>query len=110
MTFNVDPAALRAAAAKIGDSRRVAEAAKSYVLQHGSFSLHDQGLIGNLAPGHRNLMNDLDQMLSRLSQLGDASEKALKQTAERYEKTDRDAEARVDASYPEVPRSHPDRD
>lgn len=110
MTFNVDPAALRAAAVKIGDTQRVAEVAKSYVLQHGSFSLHEQGLIGYLAPGHRNLMSDLDQMLSHLGQLGSASEKALKQTAERYGKTDRDAEAKVDASYPAVPRSHPERD
>lgn len=110
MTLNVDPAALRAAAKKIGDTQRVAEAANNYVLLHGSFSLHEQGLIGNLAPGHRNLMSDLAQMLSHLSRLGDASEEALKQAAERYETTDRDAAAKIDASYPEVPRSHPDRD
>jgi hypothetical protein len=103
MTFHVDPAALRTAAAKIGDTRRVTDTAESYVRQHGSFTLHEQGLIGDLAPGHRHLMSDLSRLLSHLGQLGDASAAALKTTAERYEKTDHAAAAKLDASFPETP-------
>jgi uncharacterized protein YukE len=110
VSFHVEPEALRTAATKIGDAERVAEAAKEYVTRNGSFSFHERGLIGDLAPGHRNLMSDLEQMLTHLGKLGEGSRAALRQAANEYEGTDRDSAARVDASYPPVPRPHPERD
>ncbi|WP_306215023.1 WXG100 family type VII secretion target [Actinoplanes sp. RD1] len=110
MSFHVDPAALRTAASKIGDADRVAELAREYVTRHGTFSFHEQGLIGELAPGHRNLMSDLERMLTHLGKLSDESKTALRQAADGYEHTDSDNAARLDASYPPVPRPHPERD
>ena len=46
MTFRVEPAALRRYAGQLADGRRVADAAGSYVQRHGSFSLHEKGLLG----------------------------------------------------------------
>jgi uncharacterized protein YukE len=102
MTFRVEPQALRRAAAEIGDTARVAAAAGRYTNEWGDFSLHDSGLIGKAAPGHRRLMADLTQMLAHLGELGHESARALAQTADHYEHTDQAAEARVDASYPVV--------
>jgi hypothetical protein len=108
MTFEVEPTALRTGAVKVGDAARVAEAAGRYVTQHGSFSFHERGLIGFLAPGHRHLMSDLQQVLTQLGHLGDASRTALNQIADRYEHTDLNTEANLDATYPAVRRAHPD--
>lgn len=110
MSFEVEPAALRAGASQVGDATRVAEAANGYVAQHGSFSFHEAGLIGVLAPGHRNLMSDLHRMLTHLGHLGEASETALKHVAARYERADQDTAAKIDDSYPVVPRPNPARD
>jgi hypothetical protein len=110
MSFHVQPDALRTYAGQIGDAKRVADAANTYVKQNGSFSFHQQGLIGWLAPGHDNLMGDLDRMLTHLGELGDTSRAALTQTADHYQHSDRNAEAALDATYPEVARSHPDLD
>jgi hypothetical protein len=110
MTFKVDPAALRTYARQLSDVQRVADAADHYVKQYGSFSFHEQGLIGWFAPGHHNLMGDLKQMMTHLGQLGEESKTALEQTAGHYEHADLNAEARIDATYPEVPRLHSDRD
>lgn len=60
------PAALRTYAGQLSDAKRVAEAASSYVSDHGDFSFHEQGLIGYAAPGHRRLLADLNRLLTHL--------------------------------------------
>jgi hypothetical protein len=105
MTFHVEPAALRTYAAQLADAKRDAETAKSYVHKWGDFSAHESGLFGMIFPAHRNFVAALDAMLQHLAALSDASDAALKQEATHYEHSDLNAEARVDDSYPAVPRS-----
>jgi uncharacterized protein YukE len=109
MTFRVDPAALRRCASELADAERVADVADRYATHWGSFDFHESGIIGKAAPGHRRLVASLHQMLPHLGQLGAASASALRQTADHYERTDQAAEAKIDATYPQVPRSRPDR-
>lgn len=104
MSFNVDPAALRRYAQQLGEVERVAEACQSYVSAHGNFSFHESGLIGFAAPGHRNLMADLDQLFTQLGKLGVESRAALRAAADEYTRSDEKSAAKVDASYPEVRR------
>ncbi|ASW56802.1 type VII secretion target [Plantactinospora sp. KBS50] len=110
MTFTVHPEALRTYAAQLDEARQAAEEAKRYITHHGSFSLHDSGLFGKAAPGHRHVMAALDLLLDRLARLTDTSSLALLQVAAGYERTDDQAAARIDASYPAVPRPAPNRD
>ena len=110
MSFRVEPPALRTYAARLADAHQAAEAAKRYVNRHGSFSLHEKGLMGFVAPGHRHLIAALDEMLGHLERLTDASGRTLSQTAGRYEASDLRAESTVDAAYPVVPRPSPRRD
>lgn len=110
MTFSVDPSAVRTYARHLSDAHQVAETAKSYVNQHGSFSVHESGLFGMLAPGHRQLLASLNTMLGHLSTLTDTSSVAMKQVAGHYEQTDLRAESTIDATYPAAPRATPRRD
>lgn len=110
MTFRVEPAALRRYAGQLADGRRVADAANSYVQRHGTFTLHEKGLLGLIAPGHRHLMADLARLLRHLGDLSDASSTAMNQVADGYEHSDKESQAAIDATYPEVPRTLLDRD
>lgn len=105
MSFRVEPEALRTYASQLADAQRAARTAKSYVHQWGDFSAHDKGLFGMIFPAHRNFVASLDAMLQHLADLIDASDATLKQEASHYEHSDLNAETRVDASYPAVPRS-----
>ncbi len=67
---------------------RVASDADRYVASNGNFSFHQQGIIGFAAPGHRHLMADLHDLLTRISALGAESQKALRPAAAQYMKTD----------------------
>jgi hypothetical protein len=53
------------------------------------------------------LLADLQEMLGHLGRLGEGSRTALTDAAAGYEHTDRDNAARVDATYPPVPRPRP---
>jgi hypothetical protein len=110
MGFAVDPAALRTFARQLTDAQEVAEAAKRYVDRHGTFSMHEGGLISLALPRHQNLLTALDQFLAHLGTLADASSQAMNNMATHYERTDLKAEATVDAAYPSVPRPPIDRD
>jgi hypothetical protein len=57
-----------------------------------------------IAPSHQYLIEALDQMLAHVKDLADASSQAMNREAAHYEHADLQAEARVDASYPAVPR------
>jgi uncharacterized protein YukE len=110
MGFSVEPRDMRTFATELNEAHHAAEAAKKYVNQHGNFSLHESGLMGMIAPGHRNLVAELNTLLQHLSELASASEAAMKQSAQRYEHTDERAAATIDESYPVVPRPRPSRD
>lgn len=105
MTFHVEPAALRTYADQLCQAKRAADTAKSYVHRWGDISAHERGLFGMIFPAHRNFVAALDTMLQHLGDLTDACDAALRQEADHYENTDFNAEARIDASYPAVPRS-----
>ena len=107
MSFRVEPEALRTYASQLADAGHAAETAKRYVHEWGSFSAHEKGLFGMIFPAHRNYMIALDEMLQHLADLTSDSETTLKQQAGHYEVADLNAEARMDASYPEVPQPPP---
>jgi hypothetical protein len=110
MSFKVDPSAIRTYASRLDEIERVAGDAQRYVATNGNFSFHEAGIIGFAAPGHRNLMAALQKLLTHLSELGVDSQKALRATADVYWRTDGDAAARIDATYPPVQRPHPGMD
>ncbi|MBW6432728.1 hypothetical protein KZ829_03105 [Actinoplanes hulinensis] len=83
---------------------RVAEEADRYVSAHGSFTILDQGLIGFVAPGHRQLMGQLHDLFARLGDLGAGSQSALRAAADTYVNTDERSAAELDASCPPVHR------
>ncbi|MEU4427561.1 hypothetical protein AB0F81_43635 [Actinoplanes sp. NPDC024001] len=96
--------ALREYARQLGDVERVAEEADRYISVHGSFSLHEGGLIGLLAGSHERLVGELHQLLAHLKKLGADSQASLRAAAERCETTDLQSAAEIDAEYPAVPR------
>jgi hypothetical protein len=110
MSFKVDPAAIRACASRLDEVERVAGDAQRYVAANGNFSFHESGIMGYASPGHRNLMANLQKLLTHLAELGVDSQKALRTTADVYQRTDGDAAARIDATYPPVQRPRPDMD
>ena len=107
MSFQVEPQALRTYAMQLSDDHRAADLAKRYVHQYGDFSMHEQGLMGMIAPGHRNLVHALDALLSHLGELTDACGTAMNQVAANYERTDTRAAGALDATFPQVPRPVP---
>ncbi|MEV6487085.1 type VII secretion target [Actinoplanes sp. NPDC051633] len=104
MTFEVDPEALRAYASRLQTMREYATTARSYVNSNGTFSAQETGLIGYLIPHHRTYMDALTEMLTHLAEVADASDGSMRAIAASYERSDTDAAARVDASYPVVAR------
>jgi hypothetical protein len=104
MSFKVDPVAIRAYASWLEEVERVADDAQRYVAANGNFSFHESGIMGYASPGHRNVMADLQRLLTHLAELGVDSQKALRATAEVYQRTDGAAAARIDATYPPVQR------
>lgn len=105
MSFAVDPQAVRKYADQLAAARRAADAANSYVNKHGSFSGHEGGLIGTISSAHTDFVASLNTMLKHLMDLTDSSEVAFKQLAAKYEQSDTSSAAKLDASYPEVPRA-----
>lgn len=104
MSFAVYPPALRTYARQLADAQQAAEAAKHYVHKHGTFAMHEQGLMGMIVPFHERLVADLDRLLAHLGDLTDASSQAMANVAAHYERADLHAEASADAAYPPVPR------
>jgi hypothetical protein len=104
MNFAVYPPALRTYAEHLADAQQAAEAAKRYVDTHGTFAMHEKGLMGMMVPFHEQLVAALDRLLAHLSDLTDASSKAMTGVATHYERADLHAEATIDAAYPSVPR------
>lgn len=110
MSFKVEPQAIRAYALQMQEAARVADVATGYVRRHSNVNAHGTGVLAKALGSHADLVSAIDRMLVHLNRLTDTSETALKQTAAQYEHTDRDAAAKVDASYPEVTRPTPGAD
>ncbi|MEU4219604.1 hypothetical protein [Actinoplanes sp. NPDC026623] len=110
MSFSVEPADLRVFATTLQHAYADADAAKTYVHAHGSFSFHESGIIGALSGAHSEWMGKLDEMLTHLQALTDSSSRAISDIATQYKSSDEDSAARVDASYPAEPRPPVNRD
>lgn len=108
MSFKVEPEALRRFAGEVGDAQRVAEAAGSYLKNHGDLDFQAKGLISWGTGQHASLMADIAGLMGHLSELGTASDAALRQSADHYAKSDLASEAKMDATYPPVTRPRPD--
>jgi hypothetical protein len=104
MTLSVDTAAVRAFAAKLREALAYAEAGQRYVNANGNFGVSESGLIGYIVPQHRAYMDALNNMLSHLERITDASETSMVNIARTYEHTDKHSAQAMDASYPEVTR------
>ncbi|WP_433828773.1 hypothetical protein ACQP2E_05445 [Actinoplanes sp. CA-015351] len=104
MTFRVEPMALRDYARQLGDVDQVAEEADRYISTYGELTLHEQGLMGFAAPGHRVIVAELHSLLAHLKTLGIESQRAVRNAADEYERTDTRSAAEIDATYPGVPR------
>ncbi|WP_229070819.1 hypothetical protein [Actinoplanes sp. DH11] len=104
MTFHVEPLVLRAYARQLGDIDQVAEEADRYISVYGDLALHEQGLMGFVAPGHRVLVAEFHRLMAHLKNLGIESERAVGAAAAEYERTDTRSAAEIDAGYPGVPR------
>ena len=110
MTFKAEPWAIRAYADQLAAADRAAQVARTYVNVNGSFSFYEAGLIGALSGEHARIMDELSRMLQHLADLTDASDRALRQAADLYVRTDQHSAARIDATYPAVPRAPLSRD
>jgi hypothetical protein len=110
MTFKVDAAEILAYVARLREAHGDAEDAKSYLHVHGDFSFHQSGIIGALLGRHTALMGRLEQLHGQLLTILEQSGEALTTVASDYQRTDEQAAARVDASYPASPRPTPNRD
>lgn len=110
MSFRVYPPALHAYARQLGDAEEAAQAARRYVEQHGAFSVHEKGLLGQVLPAHLNFVASLSGELTHLAQLLDASRATLDSAATRYEQVDLRSASAADAAYPAVARPAPSRD
>jgi hypothetical protein len=104
MTFSVEPAALRRCAGALGTGGEASRSARSYASEHGTISWHDEGLITFMTGAHDNFVKALGRQLQHLGDLLDASATELNRAADFYDRTDRDAAARADSTYPPVAR------
>jgi hypothetical protein len=105
VTFKVEPQALRTYAGQLEDARKATETAMTYVDRWGSLSAHEKGIFGMIFPQHVHFLAEVKTMLQSLQGLTGASSNALGQEASRYEQADSGAAGKIDASYPEVPRT-----
>lgn len=104
MTLEVKPDELRVFATNINAARKAAQDALTYVNRHGTFDWHQAGAMGAIFPGHHDYLAALTGMLHHLEELTDQSEQAIRDMAGAYERTDHNAAAKIDASYPASPR------
>jgi hypothetical protein len=104
MTLRVQPQDLRTYAAQLSTALEAADTAKNYVHGNGDFSLHEKGIIGVAVPFHRNYVDALGTMLDHIARVLDASHEAMTRLAADYERSDKTAAQRLDASYPAAPR------
>ena len=110
MSFKVDPVAIGECADALRISYDDEMAAKNYILAAGQFNFHETGAIGMLSGDHAALMAKLEEMLGHLLTVNFRSEEALRKVMASYFTTDKAAAARVDATYPAVPRAPINRD
>jgi len=105
MSFRVEPQAIRTLAGHVQEAHHAADFATQYMRRYSDIGTQGTGLLGQALGSHADFVSQLDRMLARLGELTDAAEVVLRRAAAQYEHTDRGAAAKIDASYPEVPRT-----
>ncbi len=105
MSFSVDPLALNGYAALMGRARDDAQQCKTYFTANVvDLSPGIDGLINPICYEHVAVQRKLAEMLDHLATLLGSSRDEIAQVATRYRTTDAESAARVDDSYPVVPR------
>lgn len=105
MTIGADPEAIRRFAAAIADSSLHMAAARDYAARHGYLPPESVGLISLFRESHDSFVATLIMTLSRISNMLRASGQELSLAADYYATANADAVARMDATYPESPRT-----
>ncbi|MEU4156464.1 type VII secretion target [Actinoplanes sp. NPDC026670] len=104
MTFTVEPTDLRVFAATLARLAESSEIARGYANQIGSFSLLENGILGELHGRHAEFLAELNQTMQRMMELLDASSLSVQAVATAYEQTDLKSAAEIDSSYPAAQR------
>ncbi|BCY08815.1 hypothetical protein [Actinoplanes sp. L3-i22] len=104
MTFSVEPADMRAYAAKLLDLSDDAIEGKAYTHRYGDIGITENGIFGALLMSHSRFMTRLDDMSSHLKKLTDSNHQSLMQIARGYEAIDHRSAAEIDDSYPTTQR------
>lgn len=107
MTFDVYPQELRNFGRHLVDCADDATEGRTYIARHGDMSVVTQGLFNVVLPAHRQVVEEIKRSWKQLDTLLDESRVALNNAAGCYEWTDQEAAARVDATFPSVPRPRP---
>jgi uncharacterized protein YukE len=104
MTFHVEPEFLKQYARELDQQNEATEAGRSYATKWGTLSAHQKGILGMLHGKHEGFMQELDEVLQKVSRIMDTSSSNLSASARQYERTDDNAAAKLDASYPAAER------
>ena len=104
MSFQVEPSALRTFDGQLGDAAADAANANTYIRRYTDFGWHAEGLMSQLQTAHEHFVSELTSGLAHLQHLLEQSKTEMDGAAAYYERTDRAAAARLDATYPEAPR------
>ncbi|BEL06094.1 hypothetical protein Q0Z83_042850 [Actinoplanes sichuanensis] len=109
MTLQVDPEAIRNYGFMLGRAHDDAQDCKAYfTAQVPEIAMGiEGGLISLIGYEHSTVRRKLGAMLDQLTDILDASQKALFDAATHYEHTDEDSARRLDQSYPSVQRPIP---
>jgi len=105
MTFSVDPTAVHGYAGLLARAGSDAEQCKEYFAEQvPDLTPVSEGLINPLCYIHEGVENKVGEMLDRLVTLLETSREELAGAATRYSDSDQGAAAKLDDSYPVVPR------
>jgi len=108
MTFTVDPQAIDGYAALLARARDDAQQCKTYFNGNvADLSPGVDGLINPICYEHGRVQKKLAEMLDQLNTLLGTSRDELALAATQYRRSDNDTSARLDSTYPSVPRPSP---
>jgi len=104
VSFQVDPATIRAYAAQFLDHADDADAMQQYIATYTSLGWHEQGLLNLAQPAHERFADEVRHTLVHLQDLLNRCRTELEGVAAFYERTDRSSAGRLDGTYQPVPR------
>lgn len=105
MTIRADPEAIRRFAVAAGESSLHMAAVRDYAYRHGDVPPESVGLISVFRGSHHRFLTTLTATLGRIANMLRASGQELSLAADYYATANADAVARMDATYPESPRT-----